>query len=266
MSTVTLNGHPTWAHVSGGRRPALVLLHGGLSSSRSLRRSIGPRLSRRFAVSAFDRRGHGRTADTDEPFHYEAMAGETIAFLELLGRRAHLVGHSDGGVVALLTARRRPDLVRRVVAVGANFHYSGVASEDNLTFDGPDFEEWAADFGRRSPDGVAHARAVADKSLALFASEPTLTTADLAQIATPTLVLVGDDDAVDLSHTLDLYLNLPDAQLAVVPGASHGVLKERPKACARLIARFLTQQLPPVTTQPRRRARPADPGPDGSAR
>lgn len=256
MTTVSLNGHPTWAHVSASRRPALVLLHGGLSSSRSLRRSVGPRLERRFAVSAFDRRGHGRTADTDDAFHYEAMADETIAFLELLGRRAHLVGHSDGGVVALLTARRRPDLVRRVVAVGANFHFAGVAGEANLTFEGPDFEEWAADFGARSPDGAGHARAVADKSLTLFATEPTLTATDLAAVATPTLVLVGDDDAVDLAHTAELYLSLPNAQLAVVPGASHGVLKERPRLCARIMTRFLTQDLPPVTLQPRRRAQP----------
>jgi pimeloyl-ACP methyl ester carboxylesterase len=263
VTTVALNGHPTWAHVSASRRPALVLLHGGLSSSRSLRRSVGPLLERRFAVSAFDRRGHGRTADTDEAFHYEAMADETIAFLELLGRRAHLVGHSDGGVVALLTARRRPDLVRRVVAVGANFHFAGVASEANLTFEGPGFEEWAADFGARSPDGVAHARAVADKSLALFATEPTLRATDLAGIETPTLVLVGDDDAVDLAHTVELYLSLPNAQLAVVPGASHGVLKEHPRLCARLMTRFLTQDLPPATLQPRRRAQP---GTDGARR
>ncbi|MGH9021291.1 MAG: alpha/beta fold hydrolase [Acidimicrobiales bacterium] len=261
MATVELNGHPTWAVVGRGRAPALVLLHGGLSSSRSLRGSIGGRLARDFSVSAFDRRGHGRTADTDAAFHYESMVDETVAFLDLLGRRAHLVGHSDGGIVALLTARRRPDLVRRVVAVGSNFHVDGVADPANLTFDGPDFDEWAADFGSRSPDGPGHARAVADKSLALFATEPNLTSSDLAQIATPVLVMVGDDDAVDLAHTVVLYQSLPVAQLCVVPAASHGVLKEHPKECARVITRFLTQRLPPVTRQPRRRALAEGPEP-----
>jgi pimeloyl-ACP methyl ester carboxylesterase len=254
MATVTLNGHPTWAVVRRGRRPRLVLLHGGLSQSRSLLRSIGPRLQRDFSVSAFDRRGHGRTADTDEPFHYDSMVEETVAFLELLGGRAHLVGHSDGGVVALLTALKRPDLVNRVVAVGANFHFDAVATTGNLTFEGPDFEEWAVDYGASSPDGIAHARVVADKALKLFATEPTLTPRDLARVTRPVLVMVGDDDAVDLSHTVMLYQSLPEAQLAVVPGASHGVLKEQPKACARLIRRFLTQRLPPETRQPVRRA------------
>jgi pimeloyl-ACP methyl ester carboxylesterase len=255
MATVTLNGHRTWAVLGRGRGPRVVLLHGGLSSSASLLRSIGPRLSRQFAVSAFDRRGHGRTADTDAPFHYADMADETIAFLELLGGRAHLVGHSDGGIVALLAALQRPDLVKRVAAVGSNFHFDAVASPDNLTFEGPDFDEWAAKYAAHSPDGLGHARAVADKSVTLFATEPTLTPAQLTALTRPVLVMVGDDDIVDLAHTVVLYQSLPDAQLAVVPGSSHAVLKERPKESARIIRRFLTQNLPPVTMQPVRRAR-----------
>lgn len=254
MATVDLNGHRTWATMGRGRGPRVVLLHGGLSSSASLLRSLGPRLAKDFRVSAFDRRGHGRTADTDAPFSYDAMALETIAFLELLGGRAHLIGHSDGGVVALLAARARPDLVNRVVAVGANFHFDAVAGGQDLTFEGPDFDAWAQDYGARSPDGAEHARVVADKALRLFATEPTLVSADLATIDRPVLVMVGDDDVVDLAHTVVLYQSLPEAQLAVVPGASHAVLKERPRASAKIIRRFLTQPLPPVTLQPVRRA------------
>jgi pimeloyl-ACP methyl ester carboxylesterase len=255
VTTLKLNGHPTWAKVGRGSSPRVVLLHGGLSSSASLLKSIGPRLARDFSVSAFDRRGHGRTADTADPFHYQSMADETAAFLTHLGGRAHLVGHSDGGIVALLTALARPDLVNRVVAVGANFHFDAVASPGSLTFEGPDFEQWAAEYGARSPDGVAHARAVADKTLALFATEPTLTPADLAAMSRPVLVMCGDDDVVDLEHTITLYQSLPEAQLAIVPGTSHAVLKERPKESARIIRRFLTDRLPPVTLQPVRRAR-----------
>src|SRR5271169_6325707 len=127
MTVIALQGHPTWAQLPKRKGRTVVLLHGGMSSSASLLRTLGPRLAKDFRVAAFDRRGHGRTADTDAPFSYDAMAVETIAFLELLGGRAHLVGHSDGGVVALLTARARPDLVNRVVAVGANFHFDAVA-------------------------------------------------------------------------------------------------------------------------------------------
>src|ERR1700731_137397 len=95
-------GHPTWVKVPARQRPAVILLHGGMSSSASLLPTIGPGLARHYSIGAFDRRGHGRTADTDQPFTYESMAEETIAFIESLDRRVHLVGHSDGGNVALL--------------------------------------------------------------------------------------------------------------------------------------------------------------------
>ncbi len=255
VATVELNGHRTWARIGRGKGPRLVLLHGGFSSSASPLRSVGPRLARDFRVSAFDRRGHGRTADTDQPFHYADMADETIAFLEVLGGRAHLVGTSDGGIVALLTAMKRPDLVNRVVAVGANFHFDAVANDQTLKFEGPDFDAWAVAYGAVSPDGEAHAREVADKGLLLLATEPTLTPSDLATITRPVLVMVGDDDVVDLAHTVVLYQSLPEAQLAVLPGASHAVLKEHTKLAAKMIQRFLTQRLPPVTLMPVRRAR-----------
>jgi pimeloyl-ACP methyl ester carboxylesterase len=256
MPIVDLNGHPTWVARERGRGARVVLLHGGLSSSASLLRSVGPRLAERFRVEAFDRRGHGRTADTDEPFHYDDMADETIAFLEYLGGRSHLVGHSDGGIVALLAALKRPDLIRRVVAVGANFHHDAVAPTGHLTFDGPDFDEWAEKFGARSPDGVAHARAVADKTLTMTATEPSLSTSELSTMSRPVLVMSGDDDVVPLAHSVVLYESMPDSQFVVVPGSSHAVLKERPTASTRIIRRFLTQKLPPATLQPVRRATP----------
>lgn len=95
----------------------MLLLHGGIVDSRSLLDSIGPALAEPYRVAAFDRRGHGRTADTAEPLHYDAMADETIGVLEYLDRPAHLVGHSDGGDVGLLVAMRPPDLVQRVVMI-----------------------------------------------------------------------------------------------------------------------------------------------------
>ena len=257
VATIELNGHPTWAHLGKGKKkPPIVLLHGGMSSSASLLRTLGPRLEQHFRVTAFDRRGHGRTRDTLAPFHYEDMADEVAAFLEYLGEPAHVVGHSDGGVVALLLARRQPALLRRVVAAGANFHFAGLRPMEEFSLDGPDFVRWAQDYGARSPDGVEHARAVVEKALHLFASEPALQPADLAVIDAPVLVLAGDDDVAHLTHTVALYEAIPQAQLAIVPATSHLFFKERPGASARIVRRFLRGQGPPVTLMPLRRAGP----------
>ena len=231
----------------------MLLLHGGMSSSQSLLNAIGPGLSKSFRVTAFDRRGHGRTADTDAAFHYHDMADETIAFLEHQGRRAHLVGHSDGGIIALLVAMRRPDLVKRVVVIGANYHFEGLVPLDAFDIDSEGFEEWAAKYASLSPDGIAHAPAVLQKTMVMFATEPTLTTFDLSTITRPVLVMSGDDDVVSLEHTCSLYLAIPDAQLAIVPGTSHAVLKERTKESVRILRHFLRSELSLTTFMPVRR-------------
>lgn len=254
MTRILLNNHPTWALLPKKKGRTVVILHGGLSSSASLLRVLGPRLSKRFVIAAFDRRGHGRSADTDEPFSFDAMAEETIAFLEYLGRRVYLLGHSDGANVALLVAMRRPDLVKRVALVGANYHFQGLVPMPEFTPTSPGFSEFAEKYARHSPHGIEHASAVVEKSLTLVKTQPTMTLEELATISVPVLVMSGDDDVANLSHTIEMYEAIPEAQLAILPGTSHAVLKERTKECAEIIERFFTGPIPPHTKYPLRRA------------
>ena len=76
---------------------------------------------------------------------------------------------------------------------------------------------------------------------------------DLGNVPCRTLVMVGDDDEVTLEHAVDFYRGLPNGELAVVPGTSHGLLVEKPDLCNRIIVDFLT--IDPVETfAPIRRA------------
>jgi pimeloyl-ACP methyl ester carboxylesterase len=237
---VPINGHPTWVQTAGDGDP-VVLLHGGFTNGDGLFEVFGG-----FATShtlvAFDRRGHGRTADTDAPFHYRDMAGETIGVIEHIERGpADLIGFSDGGVIALIVALERPDLVRSLVLLGANYHYDGVIADpfDDL---GPDSElvTWLQPaYAERSPDGADHFMAVIAKEVEMFTREPEMTPDDLARITVPALVLVGDDDAVVPAHTWSLYESLPAGQLAVIPGASHLVPYEKSDLVVQLVADFL---------------------------
>ena len=187
------------------------------------------------------------------------MADETIAYLEdVVGGPADLVGYSDGGNAAMLLAIARPDLVRRLVLMGSNFHHAGFLGNDS-----DDTEDDSGDaylgslYGAVSPDGPEHWPVVRDKTVEMFRREPTLSAADLRQITAPTLVLVADDDLIRLSHTVQLFEALPDAQLAVIPGASHFVLMEQPDLVNTLINSFLVQTGPPAQLIPRRVGRSA---------
>jgi len=93
------------------------------------------------------------------------------------------------------------------------------------------------------------------KLAAMHRREPALTSADLRTVTCRTLVMVADDDEVRLEHAMQAYRSLPDAELAVVPGTSHGLLVEKPGLCNLLITEFLTGEPVPTFAPIRRAAR-----------
>jgi pimeloyl-ACP methyl ester carboxylesterase len=255
MATVDIDGVTTHYEEHGAGDP-LVLLHGGMSDSSAWGMQV-PALAAEYRVFAPDRRGHGRTHDTEAPYTYEAAATETIAFLEqVVGGPAHLVGWSDGGNVALLVSAERPDLVRRQVVIGANFHFDGLVDGFGLGED-PDAPEVAIFRGAHeavSPDGPEHWPVFFHKSARLWQEGPTMTISDVRRIEAPTLVLAGDDEMITLEHICAMYEALPAGQLAIVPGTSHVLLLEKADLVNRLLLEFLAETAPPSTLMPIRRA------------
>jgi pimeloyl-ACP methyl ester carboxylesterase len=190
-------------------------------------------LAAHFHVFTPERRGHGRTPDVEGRITYELIADDTIAFLEhVVGGPAHLVGCSAGASVALHVALRRPDLARRVVLVSGVFHRDGWLPGAIDPDAGP-HDILARGYAELSPDGPDHFPIVTTKLARMNWEEPTLTASELSGVTSRTLVMLGDDDEVTLEHATATYQGLPDAELAVVPGTSHGLLHEKPALCKR---------------------------------
>lgn len=230
---VDLRGVRTW-YGEAGQGPPLVMLHPGGVDSRVFAPNVDA-LAPHFHVWLPERRGHGRTPDTDDPSTYEVGAGDTIHFLEdVIGGAARMLGMSDGAIVALLVAKMRPDLVERLVFAGGVFHTGG----------------WLP--GVLVPPD-AHASTFERKLYAMHTTGPRLTRDDLAAIRCRTLVITGDDDEMPLEHTVELYRSLPNSELAIVPGTSHGFLVEKPDLCNALVLDFLVRD-PVRTFAPIRRA------------
>ncbi|MFF9800169.1 alpha/beta fold hydrolase [Streptomyces rochei] len=252
-----LPGVRTWYETDGKGDP-LVLLHGGFCTNDTWGAQRAE-LAAAYRLFLPERRAHGHTPDVVGPLTYRDMADDTAAFLEtVVGGAAHLVGWSDGGVVALLVALARPDLVRKAVVIGATFRpgpecFAAPRMLDAMAPDSPDMRFFRELYEPVTPDGPNHWPVVAAKVIDMWRTQPTLTARDLARVAAPTLVLVGDDDLMTLEHTVALYRAVPDARLAVVPGASHLVPLEQPALVNRLVLEHLARDTV-ETMMPVRRA------------
>ena len=163
------------------------------------------------------------------------MAVETIILLDaVVDGPAHLVGYSDGGNVSLLVALERPDLVRSMVLIGANFHHDGLLPFD-LEPDSPVAALLAESYAAVS-HGVEHFPVIVEKTLTMFATEPTLTAADLARIPHPTLVLAGDDDLIALPHTCASTKGSPTASSPSCPARHTSSCSRSPTGCTPMCA------------------------------
>jgi pimeloyl-ACP methyl ester carboxylesterase len=248
---VNLRGHNLYSYEWENDGEAVVLLHGGLSKTSSWDYIMVPPLEDEFHVFAYDRTAHGFTGDQPGSLHFDFQTLEAIAYLEdIVKEPAHLIGWSDGGNIALKVAIARPDLVKSIVAIGANYHFSGVMQ----AFDDPEVsEDDQAEYNLISPDAPHTLLEKTIRMHAIWESEPTLTLEDIATIQCPVLVLVGDDDVIDHAHTVALYEALPLGQLAVIPGTSHAVVKEKPGLMNAVIVAFLEDLSYPVTRMQVRR-------------
>ena len=251
------NGTPgpaLWWAEQGTGEP-LVLLHGGLTDARFFSANV-PALAERFRVYTPDARGHGHTPDLPGPITPELLLQDTVAFLTtVVGGPVHLAGHSLGAVTALHVALRYPGLVRRLILISASIRppalgapgspWPGLA--DLVRFLGPRY-------GEVSPDGQAHFPVVASKVVTMLAGGPALVQAELGGVSSRTLLMAGDEDAVSLDDTLVLYNGIPDTELAIVPGTTHFLLREKPALCNAIMLDFLTGAAVPAVP-PVRRAR-----------
>jgi pimeloyl-ACP methyl ester carboxylesterase len=242
ISYLRIGGVDLYTEVAGEGDPVL-LLHGGFCSLESLR-AQSDALVPDHRVFAFERPGHGRSADIDEEYGYERGIADTLAYLDAVGlESAHVVGYSDGAIIGLLLALDHPERVRSLSAISANLDPSAFAAFDEEdegaaeTEPKPDVERMH--YERLSPDGPEHADVVLAKLFRLWTTEPHIDPAELRRIAAPVLVMAADRDTIRPDHSLLIASSIPGAQLCIVPGTTHNLVAERPELISTIIREFL---------------------------
>lgn len=222
------------------------MLHGGFGTIEDFAPQR-PELAKHFKVVAFERPGHGHTSDTDEPFSFSVMAEYTVGFIEAMGLGpTNLVGWSDGAIISLLVAISRPDLVTRLVCVSGLFDTNAQPPRDREWIASATPESFrknqpalAKRYDEVAPDGPAHFPIVFKKTMRMWLAEPNIKKEELSRISAPTLVMAADRDSIPAEHTMELFRSLKNSQMCIIPGATHLLLSEKPKATTDAILDFL---------------------------
>ena len=257
MKYLNVSGNPLWSFEWANNGEAVLLFHGGLSNTDSFADVMVTPLQDSFHLFAYDRAGHGRSADQQGSFYFNFQRDEAIAFItEVVKEPVHLIGYSDGANIALMVAIARPDLVKSIVSIAANFNADGIVELPIFDPAGISDEE-RAEYAEMSPDAPETLDFKIAKMHEIWKVEPNLEISDITEINVPVLVMAGDDDVVKHSHSIELFEALPFGQLAIVPGTSHGLVKEKPAIVTELIKSFLSDLSYPITRQPIRRTNPA---------
>src|SRR5438132_7352283 len=235
-----VNGLNLYYEIHGTGKP-LILLHGGLGATEMFD-EVMPALSKDRQVIAVDLQAHGRTGDIDRPLSYDAMADDIAALIKSLGiEKADVMGYSVGGGVALRTAVRHPEVVRKLVLVSTAFRRDGWYPE--VLAGMAQMGAGAAESMKQTPMYQLYARVApkpADWPVLLSKIGELLRknydwSNDVASIKIPTMLVFGDADAIPPTHAVQFFELLgggqkyggwdgsviPPARLAILPGLTH---------------------------------------------
>jgi pimeloyl-ACP methyl ester carboxylesterase len=265
------NPEGNYAEVSGlnmyyeihGSGEPLILLHGGVGAIEMFGEVL-PLLAEGRRVVAVDLHAHGRTADIDRPLSYEMMADDIAALIGHLGlEKADVMGYSLGGGVALQTAIRHPEVVRKLVLVSTPFKRDGWYPEilAGMGQMGPE----AAEPMKQTPMYQLYA-GVAPRpedwpelltKLGRLLGQDYDWSEEVSAIEAPTIIVVGDADSVRTAHAVEFFellgggkadagwdrSEMPNAQLAILPATTHYDIFSSP-TLASAVTSFLDAPMP----------------------
>lgn len=257
-----------------GSGPPAVLIH-GVGARLDNWDGVAAVLARNFSVIRYDLRGHGRSSKVSGPYSLEMFADDAAALLDHLGiARAHMAGHSLGGMIAVTFARKYPQRVdrlavlsaaagrteeerskvmERIALIGSGIpgdHFKSSLSRwftDEFRAANPELmDQYAARNRENDPACYAAAYAV----LATGEVGP-----DLPGVKAPTLVVTGEHDlGSNPRMSRFIHAGIAGSELRILPRLRHSILIEAPRAVAGLLEPFFQGRSVPETETPATRA------------
>jgi pimeloyl-ACP methyl ester carboxylesterase len=183
-----------------GAQP-VILIHGNSGNADSLK-ELAQYLAADYTVYCLDSRCQGKSSDPGV-ITYDLMAKDVYEFITAkLTVTPYVLGHSDGGIVAITLASLYPDCLAACMPCGANSR--------------PDRFKWYFTFAVKMAN-MFHKDKLNDLMLEL----PDFTPEFLAGVTVPTYVVAGEYDIMPLSDSVYIHQHIAGSRLSIVKGAGH---------------------------------------------
>ena len=230
-----VNGITMYYETYGSGDP-LLAIHGNGQKIADMHFQIA-HFSRNYQVIVADSRGHGKSGLGTDQLTYIQMMEDYNTLLDQLGiAGANIIGWSDGGILSLLLAIHHPDKVSKMAIMGANLRPDETA-----------IYPWTSELLQPLSDTVDEMISNNDTTnnwplirqrLNLLMTQPNIPVENLYQIKAPVLVMTGDRDIIRSEHSLEIFENLPQAHLAILPGQTHWAPVNHPDGFNTLVEKF----------------------------
>ena len=242
--------YESFGEANEGASP-IVLIHGSTITGKIDWGRIAPRLAEKFRVFVPDCRGHGKSEGT-LTYSFRELADDTASFIRKMGyEQAHVIGHSNGGNVALVTLVEHPEVTKTAVLQAANAFVTPYLIDREPVVMAPDY------YARNNPGEVqmmidAHGpthgadywRKLLKMTMKEIISEPNYTPQILSIVDRPTFVIMGAEDKVNAPdrHAQFIADNIPGAELWIPEKTGHNVHMEHPEEWIARVLDFLQRR------------------------
>jgi pimeloyl-ACP methyl ester carboxylesterase len=222
-----------------GKGEPMFLIHGNGADIKSMGNQIDY-FKTKYRVIIADSRGHGKSELKTDSLTYVQMANDWAKLATHLKLDSlNVIGWSDGGIVGLLLGIHHPKKVKKIVTMGANLRPDSTA-----------VYSWAIRWVNETKSFVGTKIKDKDTSenwglsmqhLNLLGNQPNITHSDLSKINAPVLIVAGDKDIIREEHSVEIYQNIRNAQLCILPGETHFTPASNPEVFNQMANNFISK-------------------------
>lgn len=218
-----------------GSGPPMILIHGNSGDHRYFEKQY-PFFSKYFTIYAPDTEAHGRSAYSGKPLTASRVAKNLNKMMKKLSLRDPVIlGFSDGANIAKNLALITKKPLKALILIGGNIQPYGL-------------KPWVM-IGSEIVEKLTWGLSIFSKKLATQAEIFRLSNLgaqleykDLAHINCPSLLLAGENDLIDTSHTLAMAEWIKDSEAHIIQGAGHHLLKTHHEKVNQLILDYLRKK------------------------